>query len=142
MFLKPQISFPTKLLSEDASPIVLVVEDDNVSYYLIQEVLTLHHVHHFRAENGLEAIDMASKYGHLLNAVLMDIRLPEMNGYDATRHIKSQHPDLPVIALTAFVHQHSARDSKAAGCDAYIAKPLDVNKLMDTLFSYISLPKH
>lgn len=141
MFLKPQIAFPTKLLREDSAPIVLVVEDDDVSYYLIQEILTLHHVHHFRAENGLEAIDMASKYGHLLNAVLMDIRLPEMNGYDATRHIKGLQPSLPVIALTAFVHQHSARDSKAAGCDAYIAKPLDLKNLIDVLFSFIPLPK-
>jgi len=142
MFLKPDSNFPTKLLSEEAAPCVLVVEDDDISYFLIQEVLTLNHIHHFRALNGLEAIFMAKQYGHLLHAIVMDIRLPEMNGHEATRIIKTDFPTLPVIALTAFVHQNSAYDCKMAGCDAYIAKPLDVDKFVQILLSFISIPRH
>jgi CheY-like chemotaxis protein len=69
--------------------------------------------------------------------VLMDIKMPEMNGYDATRAIKKVKPQIPVIAQTAYALIGDENKAKLSGCDGYIKKPINRNNLLELLASYL-----
>ena len=64
-----------------------------------------------------------------INLVFMDIKMPVMNGYEATRHIKEFRPDLPVIAQTAFTSAENRENAIKAGCDGFITKPIKKSEL-------------
>ena len=66
----------------------------------------------------------------------MDIRMPEMNGLDATRIIKEVSHDTPIIALSAYAFEENIRDAKAAGCDDFLAKPFRVEDLIEICAKY------
>ena len=72
-----------------------------------------------------------------LHVVLMDINMPLMNGYECTRQIKKERPDLPVIAQTAYAMSGEREVSRKAGCDDYLAKPIKVSELLNTLSRYL-----
>ena len=67
----------------------------------------------------------------------MDIRMPEMNGLDATRIIKEVNHDMPVIALSAYAFEENIREAMDAGCDDFLAKPFRVEDLLDIVNKYI-----
>ena len=69
--------------------------------------------------------------------ILMDIRMPEMNGLDATRIIKEVNQATPVIALSAFAFEENIKEAKAAGCDDFMAKPFRVEDLIEIVKRYI-----
>ena len=68
-----------------------------------------------------------------LDLVLMDINMPLINGYECTRIIKQERPDLPVVAQTAYAMSGEREISREAGCDDYLSKPIKVKDLLDTL---------
>jgi PAS domain S-box-containing protein len=113
--------------------VVLVVEDDEINYLFLETVLSKNKIKIIRALNGIEAVDICSKNPNI-KLVLMDIKLPYMNGYEATRRIKQQNPGLPVIAQTAYAMLEDRNKAIEAGCDGYISKPIikaDLLKLID-----------
>jgi CheY-like chemotaxis protein len=67
----------------------------------------------------------------------MDIRMPRMNGYEATRKIKSLKPGLPVISITAYAMSEDKAKSLEAGCDVYISKPIKPSRLLSLLNDFI-----
>ena len=67
----------------------------------------------------------------------MDIRMPEMNGLDATRIIKEVNSDVPVIALSAYAFEENIREARNAGCDDFLAKPFKVENLIDIVKKHI-----
>ena len=67
----------------------------------------------------------------------MDIRMPEMNGLDATRIIKEVDTDTPVIALSAYAFEENIRDARNAGCDEFMAKPFKVENLIELVGKYL-----
>ena len=69
--------------------------------------------------------------------ILMDIRMPEMNGLDATRIIKEVNHDTPIIALSAYAFEENIREAKSAGCDEFMAKPFRVEDLVETVKKYV-----
>jgi len=103
---------------------VLVVEDEQENFNLLESLLELEKATCLRASNGLEAVELCRADG-ALDLVLMDIGLPQMNGIDATAAIKAFRPKLPIVAQTAFgMTQDKVRCMKA-GCDDFIAKPIN-----------------
>ena len=84
------------------------------------------------AENGVKAVELV-KHHPEINLVLMDMKMPIMNGLEATRLIKHQRPDLPVIAQTAFTSVEELEKAKAAGCDACITKPINKKDLFERI---------
>ena len=88
-----------------------------------------------RAHNGIEAVTM-NEDEHP-DMILMDIRMPEMNGLDATRIIKEVSTDTPVVALSAYAFEENIRDAKAAGCDDFMAKPFKVENLIEMVKKYL-----
>ena len=72
------------------------------------------------------------------DVILMDIRMPDMNGLDATRIIKEVNHDIPIVALSAYAFDENIREAKAAGCDDFMAKPFRVEDLLDMVEKYIN----
>ena len=128
---KAVISSPSKLFNF-AGKTLLVAEDEDSNYELIKAILRPTTVKLIRATNGSEACQMVEK-NQSIDLILMDIRMPKMNGYDATRRIKKTHTDIPVIALTAYAMSEDEEKSLLAGCDKYISKPIQPTKLLQTI---------
>ncbi|MGZ2371676.1 ATP-binding protein [Ancylomarina sp. YFZ004] len=112
---------PTQNINQYASDTILVAEDDDVNFNLIQEMLSKKPVKIIRANNGKEAVDIC-KNNPSISLILMDIKMPVIDGHEATRHIKTFLPDLPIIAVTAFALAGDKEHALEAGCDAYITK--------------------
>lgn len=111
---------------------VLVVEDDEDSFFLLKIILKKLPVNLLHARNGEEAVEVC-KSNNQIDVVLMDINLPLLNGYEATRKIKEFRKDLPIIAQTAYTMGDEMEKCFAAGCDDYIAKPINSEKLFEKL---------
>ncbi len=114
---------------------ILVAEDDEISYRLLCETLRTENVEIIHAQNGQQAVEMVKDYQDI-DIVLMDIKMPVMNGYTATQEIKKIRPDLPVIAQTAYAATEDRQKSISSGCDAYLSKPVDSRVLMDMIGSF------
>jgi len=119
-----------------AEKTILVAEDEDNNYMLIEEMLSNMNVKTVWARNGLEAVE---ECGHkpLPHLILMDIKMPEMDGIEATRQIKSIHPDIPVIALTAYAMDEDRKRILEAGCNDYIKKPVNSVQLKILLGKYL-----
>jgi len=110
--------------------LVLIVEDVEYNYRYLEIIICKNQdVKLLWAKNGLEAVEMCRKYPNI-SIVLMDIQLPEMNGVDATRIIKSENISIPVIAETAYATSNDIQTILAAGCDDVVVKPINRNELL------------
>ena len=120
---------------------LLLVEDNALNIEILKEIVSMKGATYETAQNGEEAVEKfeAASSGHF-SAILMDIQMPKMNGYEATRAIRaSSHADaasIPIIAMTANAFQEDVRMAIEAGMDAHLAKPVDVDKLVATLAHY------
>jgi len=115
---------------------ILIAEDDHSNYYFLFEALKDTGMEILWAKDGEETLELFRAHKDL-DAVLMDINMPLINGYECTKVIKKERPDLPVIAQTAYAMSGEREVSRAAGCDDYLAKPIKVNELLDTLAKHI-----
>jgi CheY-like chemotaxis protein len=113
---------------------VLVVDDDARNLFAITTILEQHEMQVAYAENGQQAIDALKNQGPF-DIVLMDVMMPEMDGYEATRRIRAQreHEHLPIIALTAKAMQGDREKCIQAGASDYITKPVDSDQLVSLL---------
>ncbi len=116
---------------------VLIVEDDEMSFVYLKEVLKATHFEIIRSKTGQHAIEIIEENPDIA-LVLMDIKLPEMDGYEATRRIKLIRPDLPVIAQTACAMADDQQKTLKAGCDDYITKPINRRKLLQAIDKLIT----
>jgi len=117
------------------APLILVAEDEDSNYELVKIVLAKQY-RLLRAVNGIEAVTLCEEEHPDL--ILMDIRMPDMNGLDATRIIKEVNHDIPVVALSAYAFDENIRDAKAAGCDDFMAKPFRVEDLIDMVQKFVN----
>ena len=121
---------------------ILLCEDNQMNIEIASVLLKDKKMLVEAAENGAIGVEKftSSSQGYY-DAVLMDIRMPEMDGYEATKIIRtSKHPDavkIPIIAMTADAFEESIRSAKEAGMDAYITKPIEPQKMFKTLQNYI-----
>jgi CheY-like chemotaxis protein len=117
---------------------MLVVEDMEINAEILIELLEMEEIRSERAENGQVAVDMFSEHpvGYY-DAILMDVRMPVMDGLEATRTIRSlSRPDaksVPIIAMTANAFDEDVRQSLQAGMNAHLSKPVEPERLYDTL---------
>jgi PAS domain S-box-containing protein len=112
--------------------LILIAEDEDTNFFFLNEILNLTGAEVIQAHNGKEAIKLC-KENESINLVLMDIKMPVLNGYEATRKIKEMRPELPVIAQTAFAFSDDLQKALEAGCDDYIAKPILKEYLLEKL---------
>lgn len=116
---------------------VLIVEDDEMSLIYLREVLKSTQIEVTFAKNGVQAVEMVQS-DPAIDIILMDIKLPEMDGFEATRQIKKLRPEIPVIAQTAYAMADDEQKSLEVGCDEYISKPINRRKLLETMESFIN----
>ncbi len=121
---------------------LLVAEDNEINAEILEELLDIEEITCEIVENGRLAVERfnSSAVGEF-EAILMDVQMPEMNGYDATRAIRSLEREdagnIPIIAMTANAFAEDVKDALDAGMDAHIAKPIDMELLKKTLHQYI-----
>jgi PAS domain S-box-containing protein len=115
---------------------ILIAEDDQSNYYFLFEALKDTGVEILWSKDGEETMEMF-RANKDINLVLMDINMPQKNGYECTREIKKERPNLPVIAQTAYAMSGEREISREAGCDNYLSKPIKVSELLDTLAMHI-----
>lgn len=118
---------------------VLVIEDTADNRQIIGDVLTAAGYEMLEATDGAEGLAAASEQRPDL--ILMDIQLPVMDGYETTRRIKSDPAlrHIPVIAVTSYALSGDEEKTRAAGCDAYIAKPFSPRHLLATVQSFLPI---
>ena len=114
---------------------ILIVEDDPYNAAYIQEVLSGRGLHIMQAENCKQAIEIS--VNQHVDLVLMDIRLPDINGYEATRQIRQHKPQLKIIAQTAYAASDEKQKALDAGCIDYISKPTKQDALITMLNKHL-----
>jgi CheY-like chemotaxis protein len=114
---------------------ILLAEDDEVSYLYLKEIMTGYGIELKWAHNGLQAVDICSEDKDL-DLVLMDIKMPDMNGIEATKKIREIRSDLPVIAVTAFAKNEDRLTALSAGCNDFLSKPIKKEDLLMVLARY------
>lgn len=139
---KPRETKPNKQnMEKNVTPpagnaLVLLVEDDDYNYMLVREMLSRTALTLQRVTLGEEAVEICRKNMNV-RLVLMDIKLPGMDGYEATRIIKKIRSDLPVVALTAYAMAEDEEKVRLAGCSDYLSKPLSRDQLFRVLQKYL-----
>ncbi len=121
----------------DALPIenhtVLVAEDEDSNFFVLEMLMRKMAVKKLiRAYNGQQAVDLCAENSDI-SLVLMDIKMPIMDGLDATRIIKSSRPELPIIAVTAYAMSGDETNILEAGCDDYVSKPISIKLLIEKM---------
>ncbi len=101
---------------------ILIAEDEYINFLYMKEVLKALNMNILHAPNGLEAVSLCKSDDSIV-LILMDIKMPLMNGYEATRIIRKDKPDLPIIAQTAFALEEDKKLTLDCGCNDYISKP-------------------
>jgi len=114
---------------------ILIAEDDPTSEKLITRMVLKYCKEDFHARTGKEAVEICRNI-HDLDFVLMDIQMPDMNGYEATRQIRLFNKDVIIIAQTAFGLSGDKEKSIAAGCNDYLSKPIDKDSLIELIKKY------
>ncbi|MBS2209888.1 response regulator [Carboxylicivirga mesophila] len=114
----------------------LVAEDEEDNFRYIEVALALSNASLIWARDGQEAVDVFKRIDGI-DLVLMDIKMPLMDGYTATRQIKSLSKKVPVIAQTAYAMSEEKEKSREAGCDDYIAKPIGYDDLLSTINRFV-----
>jgi len=135
---KENIAITQTFVSEEDINIVLIVEDEEINLLYIDEILeqSKFEVKTIHAKTGKEAIEIC-KQNKTLKLVLMDLKLPEMNGFEATKRIKKLCPDLPIVAQTAYSTKTEKEKALQAGCDDFISKPIDENDFYKIIEKYL-----
>ena len=109
---------------------ILIAEDNDSNYILMTYILKKYYQYE-RAKNGQEAVELAEKGG--FDIVLMDIKMPVMDGLEATKAIKEKFPDLPIVALTANAFDSDRQLALEAGCNDFLSKPVSSDLCLQTI---------
>lgn len=117
---------------------ILIVEDNELNLKLFRDLLSANGYETLETKDGVEAISLTRNMRPDL--ILMDIQLPEISGLDITQKIKAD-PEIkmiPVIAVTAFAMKDDEEKILAAGCEAYISKPISIEHFMNTVKQFLN----
>lgn len=116
---------------------ILIAEDEESNYRFLEMLLKNNGLTLLKAENGYEAVEIC-KRNKKIDLILMDIKMPGMNGLEATKKIKKLKPEIPIVIQTAYAMQNDEKISIEAGCDDYITKPINKERLIKLLNKWIS----
>ncbi|MFO7657101.1 MAG: response regulator [Bacteroidales bacterium] len=115
---------------------ILVVDDEEINWLLIKDIFEDTQAIISWARVGQEAIDLVASGEHY-DLILMDMKMPVIDGFDTTREIKKLNHAIPVIAQTAFAMPEERIKCSQAGCDNYLSKPIEINVLLNMVNRYV-----
>jgi two-component system sensor histidine kinase EvgS len=130
-----------KLISKSLKKLkILIAEDDNISFIYLSTLLSKlgHEIIH--AENGKRAIEIC-KAQNDIDIILMDIKMPEIDGLEATMEIRKFNTKVYIIAQSAYVFEDDFINSKKVGCNEFLTKPIDKNEVIDMIDNFIKNKK-
>ena len=136
--IKEQGNSETFLITNDIT--VLIVEDEQSNSLYLSILLAKLKIKSLCAKNGQEAINFVRE-NPSINLVLMDFKMPIMNGFEATKEIKKIRPDLRIIGQTAYAQTTDRERAIKVGCDDYISKPIDEKKMVDLIRKHLPTNK-
>ncbi len=112
---------------------ILVVEDEQANLATIRDLLNFEGYEVLEARNGRDGVEVAT--ANKPDIILLDMRMPEMDGYEVARQLKTgpETKEIPIIALTGNAMDEQRREAMDAGCDDFIAKPVDFDNLLDRI---------
>lgn len=122
-----------KLLLNDKK--ILIAEDDDINYMYLSHMLDKAGATVVRAINGHQVVDLTTE--HIYDMILMDLKMPVMDGFEATKIIRSRYPDIPIIALTAFALEEDRKRAVQAGCSDFIKKPVFPDSFMQIVTKHL-----
>ncbi|MBL7966091.1 MAG: response regulator [Prolixibacteraceae bacterium] len=125
-------------MNENNFPNILIAEDVESNFLYLKAVLSKLNAKILWAKNGIEAVELCDQ-DNTIDLILMDLQMPEMNGYEATLVLKKKYPQLPIVAQTAFAMSDDREKALDAGCDDYLAKPIKSKDLLAVVGKYIKL---
>ena len=111
---------------------ILIAEDDEFNFLYLQTILSNENFNLLKANNGKDAVQIY-KSNPQIDLILMDIKMPIMNGFEATKKIKELSPDLPIIAQTACSTQNDRNKAFESGCSDFISKPFSSADLLEKI---------
>jgi two-component system cell cycle response regulator DivK len=116
---------------------ILIVEDHPLNLKLLRDLLEAHGYRTLETGDGLEALNLARQFRPDL--ILMDLQLPDVSGLELTRWLRREPgtQNIPIIAVTAFAMREDEKRSLDSGCNAYIAKPVSIRRLLDLIASLL-----
>lgn len=116
---------------------VLYIEDDPINRILVRRLLTTEGFDFYEAENGLIGVEKSAEV--VPDLILMDMQMPGLDGYEATKKIKASMGEnpIPIVALTAHALQGDRERCIAAGCDGFITKPIDVKNFTTQIEQFL-----
>ena len=117
-------------------PLLLIAEDDETSFMLLKAYLSKGNYKLLRAANGKQTIELLEKNPDT-SLILMDLKMPVMDGYEATLAIKKTHPNIPIIAQTAYALSGDNQKAIEAGCDDYVSKPIKKEELLKKINAFL-----
>lgn len=123
-------------MNQNLNPNIVIAEDVESNFLYLKAVLTKLNANIFWAKNGTEAVDICVNE-KTIDLVLMDLQMPEMNGYEATRILKKKYPQLPIVAQTAFAMSEDREKALDSGCDDYLAKPIKSKDLLSVVGKFL-----
>lgn len=148
LFSVPLINYSKQSLSERSEKItfsektgsaILIAEDDEINYFYLNALLKREtSAKILYAKNGREAIDIF-RANPDITLILMDLKMPVIDGFEATRQIKCINPDVPVIAITAYAMAGDEQKVLSAGCDGYLSKPISKERLLRKIAQFVKV---
>lgn len=136
---EPQIKEEALKTSVKSSQKILIAEDDRLNFICLRKMIEAIGITILHVKNGAEAVEMVRSDPEI-SVVLMDIKMPIMSGEEATIQIRNFNPYIPIIAQTAFAMPGDREKFIEIGCDDYISKPIDKNKLIHLIQKYLNTP--
>lgn len=124
------------LVSPGFKHTILIAEDEEINLLYLNEILNHPSVITIHARNGMEAIELCKKHVEV-DIVLMDVKMPKMNGLDATRKIREFRPELPIIIQSAYAMQQDKERAFLSGCTDFLVKPINKGQLIKMLNKYL-----
>lgn len=122
--------------TNDYRPLILVAEDDDSNFKLIKAIIGKKCDIEW-AKNGEEMVELFQRSGQNASAILMDIKMPNMNGLDATKIIRQSNTDIPIIMQTAYAFSSDKENAMQAGASEVLVKPITLSILRSTLSKYL-----
>ena len=114
---------------------ILIIDDERAIRRALKEILEFEEFEVFEAENGKIGLEMAM--ADTYDIIFCDIKMPEMDGLEATRIIRANNKNIPIIAVTAFASNEDRHQCIKAGCDDYISKPFKTGTLFALIDKYV-----
>lgn len=114
---------------------ILIVEDEEINRFFYSTALQVTNANLLFAKDGREGIELFQNNN--VDCILMDIRMPVLDGYEAIKRIKASNNDMPIIVQTAYALVSDQKKAFESGCDVYLAKPVRLNTLFSILEKYL-----